>query len=94
MSANTQQGGSSKVIDPIADIETCKRDVKYFKELGLNTIRVYTIDNTKNHDECMKLLADAGIYLVLDVNTPKYSINRAGMLPDIPDNSRMQNFSC
>ncbi|GBF63898.1 1,3-beta-glucanosyltransferase [Trichophyton mentagrophytes] len=80
-----QPGGSSKVVDPIADVDLCKRDIKYFKELGLNTIRVYTIDNTKNHDECMKLLADAGIYLVLDVNTPKYSINRAD--PEISYNA-------
>lgn len=39
-------------------------------------MRVYTVDNTANHDECMSALADAGIYLALDVNTPKYSINR------------------
>lgn len=45
--------------------------------MGINTVRVYTIDNSANHDECMKALADAGIYLALDINTPKYSINRA-----------------
>jgi hypothetical protein len=37
---------------------------------------VYTIDNSKNHDEGMKMLDDAGIYLALDANTPKYSLNR------------------
>jgi len=47
-----------------------------FKKLGVNTIRVYTVDNTANHDTCMSALADAGIYLALDVNSPKYSINR------------------
>lgn len=35
-----------------------------------------TVDNSKNHDVCMKLLEDAGIYLILDVNTPTRSINR------------------
>ncbi|KAL8916628.1 MAG: hypothetical protein Q9208_008387 [Pyrenodesmia sp. 3 TL-2023] len=30
----------------------------------------------KDHTECMKELADAGIYLALDINTPKYSIRR------------------
>ena len=39
------------------------------------------MDNSANHDECMNALADAGIYLVLDVNTPKYSINRADPNP-------------
>lgn len=72
-----QPGGSSKLADPIADTDSCKRNIKNFKELGLNTIRVYSVDNSKNHDECMKALADAGIYLVLDVNTPKYALNRA-----------------
>lgn len=47
-----------------------------FKKLNINTVRVYTIDNSKNHDECMNELAAAGIYLALDVNTPKYSIRR------------------
>jgi hypothetical protein len=53
-----------------------KRDITNFKNLGINTIRVYTIDNSKNHDEGMKLLDDAGIYVALDANTPKYSLNR------------------
>jgi hypothetical protein len=65
------------VTDPIADEDTCTRDIAKFTDLGLNTIRVYTVDNTANHDACMQALADAGIYLVLDVNTPKYSLNRA-----------------
>ncbi|KAK5074807.1 1,3-beta-glucanosyltransferase [Lithohypha guttulata] len=76
-----QPGGSSDVADPIADTNGCKRDIEYFKQLGLNAIRVYTVDNTADHDECMNALADAGIYLILDVNTPKYSINRADPNP-------------
>lgn len=76
-----QPGGSSDVADPIADANGCKRDVAYFKQLGLNAIRVYTVDNTASHDECMNALADAGIYLILDVNTPLYSLNRADPNP-------------
>ncbi|KAJ5648613.1 hypothetical protein N7490_004985 [Penicillium lividum] len=72
-----QPGGESKLVDPIANADSCKRDIKKFQDLGLNTVRVYSVDNSANHDECMKALADAGIYLVLDVNTPKYAINRA-----------------
>jgi hypothetical protein len=80
-----QPGGSSKLVDPIANPDTCKRDIKKFKELGLNTVRVYSVDNSANHDECMNALADAGIYLVLDVNTPKYSLNRADPAPSYND---------
>lgn len=71
-----QPGGSSLLFDPLADSTTCERDIKYFKELGINTIRVYSIDNTANHDECMEQLADAGIYLILDVNIPMALIAR------------------
>lgn len=39
-------------------------------------MRIYTIDNSKNHDEGMAILDEAGIYLALDANTPKYSLNR------------------
>ena len=71
-----QPGGASKLVDPLADFSTCSRDIAIFKKLGLNTIRVYSVDNSANHDQCMTALAEAGIYLALDVNTPNYSINR------------------
>ncbi|KAF2198861.1 hypothetical protein GQ43DRAFT_139766 [Delitschia confertaspora ATCC 74209] len=71
-----QPGGASTAADPLLDIKSLERDIKNFKELGINTIRVYTIDNSKNHDEAMKMLDDAGIYLALDANTPNYSLNR------------------
>lgn len=76
-----QPGGSSLLADPIADAEGCQRDIQQFQKLGINAIRVYTVDNTANHDECMNALADAGIYLILDVNTPNYSLNRADPAP-------------
>ncbi|KAF3909867.1 hypothetical protein ABW21_db0205897 [Orbilia brochopaga] len=72
-----QPGGASDPKDPLADTAICGRDLPYFKELGINAIRVYTIDSAQNHDQCMKMLADAGIYLILDVNTGRQSISRA-----------------
>jgi hypothetical protein len=73
---NETPGGAADAKDPLLDLESLKRDVANFKSLGINTIRIYTIDNSKNHDEGMKMLDDAGIYLALDANTPKYSLNR------------------
>ena len=80
-----QPGGSSDLADPIADEAGCKRDIAEFTKLGINTVRVYTVDNTANHDACMRALEDAGIYLVLDVNTPFYSLNRADPNPSYND---------
>lgn len=76
-----QPGGSSNLADPLADVAGCERDIQYFKELGINTVRVYTVDNSANHDTCMNALAAAGIYVALDVNTPAYSLNRANPAP-------------
>lgn len=64
--------GSDKDWDPLADPEKCARDIILFQKLGVNTIRVYSIDPALDHDECMTMLAAAGIYLVLDVNSPIY----------------------
>ncbi|KAJ2909766.1 1 3-beta-glucanosyltransferase gel4 [Coemansia aciculifera] len=69
-------GVAGDAMDPLADTVGCKRDIEVLKDLGVNSIRVYQVDYTKNHDTCMKLLEDAGIYLVLDIPSPKYSINR------------------
>ncbi|PPJ55979.1 hypothetical protein CBER1_03567 [Cercospora berteroae] len=71
-----QPGGAADARDPLLNLEQFREDVKAFTELGINTIRIYTVDNSGDHDEAMKLLDDAGIYLALDVNTPKASLNR------------------
>jgi len=78
-----QAGGSSDLADPLADnaASTCTRDIAEFKKLGINTIRVYSVDNSMSHDTCMTALANAGIYLILDVNSPKYSINQYDPYP-------------
>jgi hypothetical protein len=77
-----QPGGSAANIDPLADPDVCLQDIEKFKKLGVNVIRVYTTDNSADHDECMNALADAGMYAILDANNPKYSINR-----DLPGES-------
>jgi hypothetical protein len=43
----------------------------------VNTIRVYNVNPAANHDECASIFNTAGIYMLLDVNSPEASINRA-----------------
>lgn len=71
-----QPGGSSSTSDPLADSAGCTRDVPEFQKLGLNAIRVYSVDNNVNHDDCMNMLSAAGIYLILDTDNSQYSLNR------------------
>lgn len=39
------------------------------KDLGVNAIRVYHVDAKANHDGCMDAFAEAGIYLLIDLDT-------------------------
>ncbi len=55
--------------DPLIDTEQCQRDASLMKELGVNSIRVYHVDASANHDGCMKAFDDAGIYLLIDLDT-------------------------
>ncbi|KAI8337557.1 Glucanosyltransferase-domain-containing protein [Chlamydoabsidia padenii] len=70
------RGNGQTINDPLADPEGCARDAPLMKELGANVVRVYEIDPHQDHDACMKSFSDHGLYLVLDIATPTFSINR------------------
>ncbi|KAH8778775.1 Glucanosyltransferase-domain-containing protein [Diaporthe sp. PMI_573] len=55
--------------DPLVDSEQCARDAALMQDLGVNSIRVYHVDASKDHSDCMSTLADAGIYLLVDLDT-------------------------
>jgi len=74
--ADVTNGTAQSFTDPLADASGCKRDIPFLQGLGANTIRVYAIDTTQDHTDCMNMLQEAGIYVISDLSEPKTSINR------------------
>ncbi|KAI9675904.1 MAG: hypothetical protein M1829_003142 [Trizodia sp. TS-e1964] len=78
-----QPGGQSgykpeSQIDPLSNGSICLRDAALMQRLGVNTIRVYNLSPTINHDLCASIFNAVGIYMIIDVNSPfsGESINR------------------
>lgn len=69
-----QPGGASSYDpssgeDVISDEDACLRDAYVLQQLGVNAIRLYTVNPWVNHDKCMSIFNSAGIYVLLDVNS-------------------------
>ncbi|SJX61724.1 related to GAS1-glycophospholipid-anchored surface glycoprotein [Sporisorium reilianum f. sp. reilianum] len=85
--ANDANGGfpePDSFTDPLALPDACTRDVANFRDLGINTIRVYSVNSSLNHDPCMSTFSNEGIYVILDLALPANgSINRANPTWDV-----------
>ncbi|TVY36924.1 1,3-beta-glucanosyltransferase [Lachnellula occidentalis] len=61
--------------DPLINTDQCQLDASLMKDLGANTIRVYHVDASGDHDGCMSAFSDAGVYLLVDLDTFNTAIN-------------------
>lgn len=73
-SPNGTADSNTTYTDPLSDGSLCSRDIPYLKQIFTNVIRVYAIDPTANHDDCMEQLASNDIYVIADLGEPSISI--------------------
>lgn len=55
--------------DPLVNTTQCTLDAELMATIGANSIRVYHVDPTANHDGCMSVFEAKGIYVWLDLDT-------------------------
>ncbi|KAK0740531.1 glycoside hydrolase family 72 protein [Schizothecium vesticola] len=69
-----QPGGASGYDPTVPDVlsvkENCIRDAALLQVLGVNAIRIYNLNPNQNHDECASIFNAAGMYMLIDVNSP------------------------
>jgi 1,3-beta-glucanosyltransferase GAS1 len=70
--------------DPLIDNQQCTLDAALMKELGANTIRVYHVDPSGDHKDCMDTFANAGIYLFVDLDDFPTQISQVSGGQDLP----------
>ncbi|KAL9107122.1 MAG: hypothetical protein Q9227_007902 [Pyrenula ochraceoflavens] len=75
-SGNGTSTSSNQFKDPLTDVSGCTRDIPNLVQLRTNVVRVYAIDAQGDHDQCMQMLQNAGIYVIADLSEPGTSIVR------------------
>ncbi|CAF9934585.1 MAG: 1,3-beta-glucanosyltransferase gas1 [Alectoria fallacina] len=74
-SENTASAPAGDPLPTLSESSTCAQDVANLSDLNTNLIRSYAIDPAQDHSECMASLAEADIYVLIDLTAPGYTID-------------------
>lgn len=66
---NRKIGDLASFIDPMTDDRICKQDIPYLQNLGINTLFITGYNADRDQISCMQLFSDAGIYVIIMLNT-------------------------
>jgi 1,3-beta-glucanosyltransferase GAS1 len=66
--------GSVRYSDTLDDGLTCRRDIDYLTNLGMNTILVDWLKPDADHSACMQALQARGIYVLAGLSAPNENI--------------------
>ncbi|CAH0048525.1 unnamed protein product [Clonostachys solani] len=74
--------------DVLLDGKQCQIDAGLMKNLGVNTIRVFGADSTKDHKDCMEAFSSQDIYVWMDLTTSSKRIDatKSGWTADLYNN--------
>jgi Glucanosyltransferase len=75
---------SAVAIDPLEDGRSCTRNIPYLLSLGINTLVIGSPRAGANHDNCMRQLQDAGIYVIVRLDGKNQDTFNNGPFLEIP----------
>lgn len=65
----------STFYDYLDSDRSCSRDIPFLQKLQTNVVRTCGINPSQDHSGCMTELANAGIYVLIDLMTPGFTLS-------------------
>lgn len=84
---------ATSAIDPLTNEPTCVRDIPHLLQLGINSIFVNYLSPDRDHSACMRLLNDAGIYVVAHLSYSGLDFQLNGEKYFSEDRALVENYA-